>query len=761
MGLFSSKYVTTVGTSIARLVEDPDVVDPAVLAIQTALFKNEDVVDHILESTLNNMSFKVEQAYRYGGSNYIYGLPSGEIFSSSFGLSEARDVLSGIEGSPVTIDYIHYGPFNSIHAGWIYLIHNYGYNTQTNELTALSAQKGWPVYLKDMVLEIPSSQKDIYSPDSYQVWGRPPNSGYLPTTAWNLSDDLAFIYRAPTLPEFKNIATERLRIVYLWVEESWQRDFEGGYTYRREEKEESIYIPIPAHNPDASYFHVRYYDSNSIPKYWTYRDGAGTYPVLDAVYTDSPIVMGDFYPNIYFRLEKSNPANNPESPQFLSSKKLAKKIDLDYAKLVDQIHENPDIGDVEQAILTLAVPAESTHPLEQEYLFDFFDKLHLNGSGNGEGDFLNNYLRQYYFAGAKALDEALKSIVIQDGAFKMALRYLHTTKARKVGQIGPVGFCNGERGEYELTREAIVQNDVGTTVQLTERIPYHVYRKQVALNFYEEVTVVGLRMRYSIYGKYDNTMGDDDEDDVAEREIILVPLDRSITREYPPGKQHELYIRSLHFVFNSRVVTKVKWYQRGVFKTLLKVAGIVLTVMSFGADGGFFAAAGAALAAGAYATVITLIITEIVTYLVVQELFKIFVKAVGLEGAFIAAVFAAAYGVYSQMASGAKGITATAKDMLWLANGLVEASTSVLKSMYEDLQSDWDTFQKESKEALQTLEESRDVLFKDINMVPLVILGETPDNYLRRTAYSGNIGMLAVDDVSNYVNRSLQLPTIA
>jgi hypothetical protein len=185
MGLFSSKTVTTVGTSISRLIEDEDIEDPVVLAIQSALLQKEDVTDHILESTVNNLAFKAEQSYRYGNHGYVFGLPSGEIYSNALGMREMRQVLGQREGQPITIDYLHYTSFNFIHAGWIYLIEHYGYNTLTNELTVLSARKNNPVYLKDMVLEIPSKYKNIYNEDSLAVWGRPPNSGYLPVSQPN------------------------------------------------------------------------------------------------------------------------------------------------------------------------------------------------------------------------------------------------------------------------------------------------------------------------------------------------------------------------------------------------------------------------------------------------------------------------------------------------------------------------------------------------------------------------------------------------
>jgi hypothetical protein len=191
---------------------------------------------------------------------------------------------------------------------------------------------------------------------------------------------------------------------------------------------------------------------------------------------------------------------------------------------------------------------------------------------------------------------------------------------------------------------------------------------------------------------------------------------------------------------------------------VLKIAGVVVTVISLG-TGNVLAAAAAAITTGAYAALTILILKTIITYLVTTALFRLFVKAVGVDMAFLVAIFAAAYGLYDQISSGFKKLTVTAKDMLSLANGLVSSAQSVLKDMYGSLQDDWTGFKKEMEEAWKTLEETRDTLFKDINLVPLVILGESPDDYFRRTIHSGNIGTLLIEDTHNFVARSLTLPS--
>jgi len=264
-------------------------------------------------------------------------------------------------------------------------------------------------------------------------------------------------------------------------------------------------------------------------------------------------------------------------------------------------------------------------------------------------------------------------------------------------------------------------------------------------------------MRYYVSGGYFTTTADYTDDGVANQRVLLIPLDRSIIKRYPVGVKNRLVTRSYHFVFNSYVVTKLKWYQRGFWQSVIKIVGIALTIVSLG-SGSFLTAATAALATGAYTTLAVLILEVIITYLVTTTLFRLFVKAVGVDVAFFVALFAAGYGLLNKISPSSIKLPITAKDMLSLANGLVSSAQSVMKDMYESLQDDWTGFKKEIEEAWKTLEETRNTLFKDINLVPLVILGEAPNDYFRRTIHSGNIGTLLIEDTHNFVDRSLTLP---
>ena len=47
-----------------------------------------------------------------------------------------------------------------------------------------------------------------------------------------------------------------------------------------------------------------------------------------------------------------------------------------------------------------------------------------------------------------------------------------------------------------------------------------------------------------------------------------------------------LYARSLHYIFNSKNETKIKWFQQGWFSAVMIIIAIVITILDWGSDGG-------------------------------------------------------------------------------------------------------------------------------------------------------------------------------
>lgn len=764
---FKSKKVTTVGTSIVRVIQDKDLVDSVKAAMVTSLFSNSDLVDEILETSVNGLGTRVENMYQYAKAHSPYGLPTGEVYANTQGKDAIQAVLDTLEGQAVFIEYSRFGSPNGIHMGWMNLLEYHGYDPVTNQLAELSVEKGTPVYLTDMVLELPAWMASGYDKEEVAVWGKSPNGGYTPERTLVTGIDYAEVFYPASPPVFTNgLLNPQLKVTYTWQTEAAVPPGDGStygvrHSFEKVSSTSVFTMPTRAVNTDTGYFHVKYV-VGGITKYWMYEYGSGTHPTLDAVFVDSPNVLGDFFPNIYFRLNKVNLATNKTTEEYRINKKLAKYIGMDYSAISAGIHENADIGYVEQAFMTMGVPADSTDPLEQEYLFNFFSALYDATDAdvrNSSDNFTDVGLARTMSIRRWALNfrsPAAETITIKDSAFQMDLSNSGILRARVRGSIGSIGAVSAGKAEFVYQTPVRIAYDNSESTLIDTKVPYRFYRKQVSALFYEEIQVVNAQMKYWILGGHHTVQGDQEE------ELLLIPIDRGILKKFNTRDSERLVSRSLHFVFNSLSVVKVKWYQQEWFGIFLIIVAIVITVFSVGGDGGSSLTSALAVLAGMTAQQILIwIAMKVLIYIVVREVFKLFVKAVGVEIAFIAAIIAMCYGIKLGLEGSTGslgGLEISAQTMLQTVNGIAQGINMELRSLNADLMGEASSFNLFKQEKLTLLDKAKDLLDSDSILSPFVVLGESPEDYFKRTTHSGNIGIYLIDDVHNYVSRNLQLP---
>ena len=723
MGIFSSKYVTQVGTSVTRVIEDDALPNSIKTGSLKAFFKDGELTEYILEEMVSSIGLRAERMYNYAESHYVHGLPTGEIYSSTQGRAQVEAIIEAAEGQQVLMKYSNFGPANTMHIGWMKLVSQYGYNPLTNELPVLSAQKGKTVYLEDMVVVVPESEFATLKPDSLEFWGSSPKDGYTPVRqATSVNSGFSPIVKSAAATEM------HLRVTYTWGDNTLQSQSQS--------QSATLTISIADYDPEADYFHAKY-EVNGLTKYWIYKNDTGVYPTLDAVFTDAPVVSSSYFPFAYFRYGKQSVIQNKTTDAYKTSKKMVDFLGMDYDLVAEAIDENPDIGDVEQAMLVMAVPAVSNNEIECKYLFDYFDNLHYTTDGNTSIPVERARSRIFRTAVPR------KSIVIQDNQFKMALQMSGIYKRLVAGSIGAIGTCTSafltESVEYE-----VADADTGVISLVPSVSKKHVYKKQIATGLYEEVSVTDLQMVYWVYGGY-TTTGDETDS------ILLIPIDKTISSEYQFSERELLYARSLHFVFNSRVVTKVKWYQTGVFKVLLVIVAAVISLY----DGGWTLAT-ILTAAGIQALILTIVITLLVGELF-AVVFRLFVKVFGADVALILAIVAVLYGGYRMMSHGSVAGAPFASELLMISNGLTREA---LNSKMSDLMGEAEEFRLLAEEKNALLEKAEDLLDNTSFLSPFVIFGEKPEDFYNRTVHSGNIGIVGINAISYYVDVALTLPKL-
>ena len=740
MGFFGGKTKTTVGTTVSRVIPDNVFTSSIDSGSIKALFDKGDIGDYIMEDMVHGVGLRAERMFTDAKKNYTHGLPSGTFLTANNGIEEVTAILASLENNaPITIEYCNFGAPNSFHMGWLQLVDFYGYNPTTNKLGTLSASLGKEVYLTDIQVNIPIGDIDKYEPGTLVQWGLPATHGYNPKIANSYTAAKGKLKKDTPVNAHISVTEPFLLVSHCYQQGS-------SFVYG------SFKIPLAVYDDNADYYQASYY-VGGVLKYWAYKANTGSYSTLDAVFNSPPEVNGTFFPFVYFRYNKVSTNENKTTPAYLTSKKMVKYLNMDYDEVADNINANPDIADVIQAMMIMAVPANTKNQLEQRYLYDFFDNVY--GATAGQATSMPQLNLSFNDADLPGVRRAIE---IKDKLFKMNLNMGELLKKIKTGVIGPIGSYTSSvenyTYSYEHTDNTSGDSATGLTTTKTKTLKAHIYRKQISRNVYVEITVRNLRMMYFVEGLH-YTTGDELDD------ILLVPIDRSVSRTYSIVAREELYTRSLHYVFNSLVVTKIKWYQTGFFQFVMIIVAIVITVITQGAALQAFLGAIAAGTITVAAALLT-ILTNIALYLITGLVVKLFVKAVGIKFALILAIVAAVAGVYIQQISGGLPNAPWAMELLQSSTGLItDAVKSILQDQMSDLLTEAKDFELFTKEQDKLLDSANDLLQNTSRLSPFVIFGESPDAYFSRTIHTGNIGTQGFDIIHNFVDTSLQLPTLS
>lgn len=743
MGLFSSEYRTSVSTSVSRAVEDKQLPQTLKGAVIQATLKEGNVTDYITASLIDGLVIKTDRMYYYAKKSYPTGLPSKSAIYAAASEKALIAALRPILGE-VSIDYANYGPLNLLHTAWVAVVNTYKHNSSTNELLALSATKGFKVYLKDLIPVVQEATLEELGNGSLDFWGISANSGFthrrVPTT-----DNIRGF--TPLLVD-PAATSDYVKMVYTWEKVTITKTVDKTVTYETESREimeESLIIPFPDFVLANEYIQVRYSGGDGLFNYFTYAMRTGR-PSLDLIYAPTPYEgVGSYFPNIFFRRGGGSMSTVKDSEDYKASIKMMKYLGMDYEAILKTIDSNPDASKVEQAFMTMATPAKTDKPLQARYLFDFFNDAYTQAGGK-----LITQSTAYFKLSPV-------SIVIQDKYSKCALGFSGIHREVKGGVIGKVGFCTTELGGFSRV-ETVTQpvgNEGGTQqVEVTVETPVHYYRKQIAERSYYEVQVLDLSMSYFIKNGY-STVG------TKEDPILLVPIDYKLVKEYSLLDRETLYASSMHYVFNAYQEQEVQWYQTGVFQTLLTIAAVVWTVYSMGSDGGQMLSLALAGSSWAAQQLIMMAIEAILTNYLVGVVASLIIKAVGIELAFFIAIAAIVYGGYKiAEAGGVKGAP-FAEKLLFAANSLTSGISKQIKLAYNDLRSEYASFEAYAKEKAEELEKANDLLSSSTLLSPFVIFGEKPGDYYNRTVHMGNVGVLSVAAIGSYCDTALALPTFA
>ena len=731
MGWFSSKKKTVVNTTVQRIFEDTNIPDSVGTGVLKGILSGEDISPFIMEELAASLGVRAARGYLWAqNNNYIPGIPSAQVNSVVRAKNIVLSTIAAEVGQSITADYYKFGPTNTIHYGWVWLMVNAGYVPQTNELTAMSAAVGFPCYLTNMVATYPQEDFDfIQVTHDYEMlaqWGPAPSSGYTPTHPYNYLGGVGQ-YAAQSTYNVSPTATEnQLTITYEY------RDAAGVI------QRVDIPLVLPASTED-DHHQVRYQAANGTYGFWTYKEGSGVYPDIDGAYNMEFDDLGTYLPWCYFRHNGQRVADSYPD-EYKHALKWAKFLGVNYDTIDEGVHEDGDVDDVEQCLMMFGVAPSGQSEAELNYLFEYFSILHLNSLSQMQ---MADNLQEKFGAFSNSPSQIQ---VIQDRIFQMTFQFSGITKKRVPGKIAATGKFTG-------TYESAMSGGTGAAMQ-----PAYIYRKQVMDSMYEEVAVFNLQLTYKITDKKGFSANNKDPE-------LLIPVDRTLLRSLSMRNKEQLLARSLHMVVNTKITIKSPWYSSSIFRVIMVVVAVVITILSAGSA---WASIVAALSVGLTSLAIT-VLTYILTGIAISYAVKLFVKEYGPQVGFIAAVAAMAYGAYS--GAGMPGGATWGESMLAVGNNLAKTSTAVQQDMIEDVANDIQTFQEYAQGKFDSLKEQRDQLGLNtvttglngldiVYLSPMQVWGESPQDFYTRTVHSGNIGAASFDVASGFVDHMLELPTI-
>lgn len=660
--------------------------------------------------------------------------------------------LDTILGFTPDIVYQEFGKANYYHTAKYTLQESYGYNPITNEVLNESDRIGKNVFLKDIVIELNQDTVDLSDQIQLVFQGPSATSGYTPFRL-ALPRPHSQIQVTSAIPDSKctfvlcyaddlgkevsyNITMDYSNYVSLNddASEGIDEDTELGH-------DPDVIAPsIPAPTTDADYVMAYYtYTRNDkkYAEYFTYRTGTNLIVKLEEV-VESVEKTGIYPPRLYARMRGTNYVKYSENTdEYKSMTKFGKLLGIKWKDWVEEVHENMSgLEYVREIFLTFGVEANSNNKLIHQYLYHYFDSAYRglpNVSAKGYVT-RNKFVSKVVSFPASARQGV--SIHLKDSLHTSGISFAAINKETRKGTIADVG-----KYTFKYVKGA------------------HTYYYQETESTYTAISVYNLKSADKMDNNHwftpSGTSGD-----------LIVPLDLAITANLTSVELEKLYAMSMQMVVNTYQKVKEKWYQTGIFKVVMFIIAVVITV--------FFPPAGiAALSAMAVLVGVGLTIAVSIVIRLLQKL----VISLGLSSTIfqvvmiILAVVAAVYGGYLNIANTTGMAGMTASNVMLVSNAAFAMASAgnqaaLIKAMNQyqqsvlDLQAR-DESLKEKIEALGLLQVPTPEVMIFLPPVSLEIkLGEEPEDYYEKSIHNVNVGTYVYDYIESYVDINTLLPDL-
>lgn len=447
-----------------------------------------------------------------------------------------------------------------------------------------------------------------------------------------------------------------------------------------------LYPLEPVENPVTH--EVTYHEPQTITvpmTYFIYKNVAASHPDYDIRYASffnqpSQAEQSTFLvPPIPFRLDNwqvsdAEKTNATDWELFQLSKLACSKTmgnNQQYMKISKGITDNESIGDIDYAYLMFGVSINTKDKAGKQYIYNFMQALYRKYISVTDP---NDRFTEMYMSD-------------MEGRSQFSLKITWKELFHDYEEQGTPRFTQMKRAftgndKYAIKiftdtyEETIVnpENNQTTTITKSEKRVYFIYRRNKKATQYEWYSASGLEHHNYVHdGKTTDTEAikawdyeEVDGKEIYKESAFIFPIHEGIYKQLPAVQQAQISHSFAYLIFNSYVVKKVKWYQRGFFKVIVMVVIIIIMVIVtvFTAGSGTGPTAGMAgaiygslIGAGISATtalVITALVKAVVSMVVAAVVSKLTTKglvALGLDKT-IAAIAGAVAGIIAGYAAG-------------------------------------------------------------------------------------------------------------
>lgn len=498
--------------------------------------------------------------------------------------------------------------------------------------------------------------------------------------------------------------------------------------------------------------------------------GVGKWPTLDALWANRDPAEQVFFPSIPFRLDNKDVLSEKfkDTENYKQVHKICSLMGVNAGALRDQINDNKSIKDIDYAFLVAGANMNTQSQAEMDYLFRFWDMCREKQTVY-EIDQATWLAQNMLGRGKPKVNE----LVIEDpeskaGAYTVKISWNYINKIVVNGTVSDTPKI----GEMAIVVGATRTDAISTSDSrwLFDSTVVSI-RKQINPGQFEELQIVGAMHRNEVYkGKGVETLARKARTNPDEEEGFIIPLHMGIFNAMPLPKRTQLGQECIYLVFNCYKNVKRKWYATGMFKIVLAIVLIIITIVTWGSATPATAGAwgtyvgGMAAAIGVSYAFLNFVIQMAIAYLVAYLMGKWsagFESLFGKKWAAVMQVVVAIVVSYYTGGMAMNGYLQTAVTILNVASQLFAAYAKGQTIVQQDA---YNAFMAQAEEDQKLLDKLSSEFFGDNDLVSVDYLlnlqktlrEDTPDVFLSRTLI---VGSDVVDMTLGMVSEMVSLET--